>query len=118
MPDPLPLMRCLATYGTLAPGKPNHHQLAGLTGDWSHGHVRGDLRAEGWGADMGFPGLVLNPAGGAVAVDLFTSDDLPDHWSRLDAFEGPGYLRVVAEVATPAGIVEACIYVLRTDAAA
>ena len=29
----------LATYGTLAPSRPNHHQLDGLTGHWSQGHV-------------------------------------------------------------------------------
>jgi len=33
----------LATYGTLAPGRPNHHQLDGLTGRWLEGHVNGTL---------------------------------------------------------------------------
>lgn len=102
----------LATYGTLSPGRPNHHQLSGLNGNWSTGHVRGDLRQQGWGAVQGFPGLILNPAGGTVEVDLLMSDDLPDHWPRLDAFEGAGYQRVAAEISTSVGPVEACIYVL------
>jgi len=104
--------RRLATYGTLGPGRSNHHQLAELTGKWSSGSVRGDLHPEGWGAAEGFPGLVLNSHGPVVPVDLFTSDDLPAHWPRLDAFEGDGYRRVVVEVMTAAGVVEACIYVL------
>ena len=102
----------LATYGTLGPGRPNHHQLSGLKGEWSRGSVRGDLRDEGWGADQGFPGLVLDPNGDVVAVDLFSSADLPEHWRRLDAFEGEGYRRVAAKVTTPTGVVDACIYVL------
>ena len=102
----------LATYGTLGPGRPNHHQLSGLEGQWSSGCVRGDLLEEGWGAPQGFPGLVLNPAGEPLTVDIFSSDDLPDHWPRLDAFEGEGYRRVVTEVSTPDGVVDACIYVL------
>lgn len=102
----------LATYGTLGPGRPNHHQLAGLKGDWSRGSVRGDLYAEGWGAAQGFPGLVLNPAGEVVEVDLFCSEDLPAHWHRLDAFEGPGYRRVETAIRTPTGVMDACIYVL------
>jgi len=76
----------LATYGTLAPGRPNHHQLAGLRGMWAPGTVRGRLHDAGWGAGMGFPALVLDPRGPAVAVQVFTSSDLPDHWDRLDAF--------------------------------
>ncbi len=106
----------LATYGTLGPGRPNHHQLAGLRGHWSAGSVRGDLHDAGWGAAQGYPGLVLNPTGATVAVDVFLSDDLPDHWPRLDAFEGEGYRRVAAEVMTSDGMVAACIYVLATPA--
>lgn len=104
-------LRRLATYGTLAPGRPNHGQVAALRGTWSRGWVRGRLYDQGWGAAQGFPGLVLGP-GPEIAVDLLHADDLPDHWARLDAFEGAGYRRVVTEVATEAGIVRACIYVL------
>jgi gamma-glutamylcyclotransferase (GGCT)/AIG2-like uncharacterized protein YtfP len=105
----------LAVYGTLAPGRPNHHQLDGLAGEWRSGRVRGRLYAEGWGAALGFPGLVLDPAGGEVEVQLFESPDLPQHWGRLDAFEGEGYRRRLAEVQTADGRVEAFIYVLTPD---
>jgi gamma-glutamylcyclotransferase (GGCT)/AIG2-like uncharacterized protein YtfP len=47
---------------------------------------------------------------------VFESVDLPDHWSRLDEFEGSGYSRVVASVSTPDGDIAANIYVLADQA--
>jgi gamma-glutamylcyclotransferase (GGCT)/AIG2-like uncharacterized protein YtfP len=102
----------LATYGTLSPGRPNHHELDGLAGRWTSGQVSGTVVDDGWGATIGYPALVLDPAGSAVPVQLFESDDLPAHWARLDAFEGPGYQRAVTTVRTPDGDVDAYIYVL------
>lgn len=100
----------LATYGTLSPGRINHHQLDGLRGTWRSGHVTGRLIEQGWGATMGFPALILDPAGGRVAVHLFESPDLPAHWRRLDEFEGDGYRRVIVPVETDGGPVEAWLY--------
>jgi gamma-glutamylcyclotransferase (GGCT)/AIG2-like uncharacterized protein YtfP len=105
----------LATYGTLAPGRPNHHQLDGLNGRWLKGHVDGMLVDSGWGASLGYPALLLDPVGSAIGVDVFESVDLPAHWARLDTFEGPGYERVVTTVHTPTGDVEASIYVVRVQ---
>ncbi|THD58109.1 gamma-glutamylcyclotransferase [Phenylobacterium sp.] len=102
----------LAVYGSLAPGRSNHGQLAGLAGDWRPGAVRGSLRQAGWGAAQGFPGLVLDPEGAEVGVQVFTSPDLPAHWARLDAFEGEDYRRVAVTVVGPDGAVEAYIYVV------
>ena len=104
--------RRLAVYGSLAPGGPNHDQLAGLPGRWIEGTVRGELRCEGWGAELGFPGLVLDLDGPLVGVRIFDSPDLPNHWARLDAFEGSGYRRVVTAVNTVEGELMASIYVL------
>lgn len=102
----------LATYGTLAPGRVNHHQLSELGGSWSNGTVRGKLLAKGWGSDLGYPGLVIDPDGDLIDVFVFQSDKLPEHWSRLDAFEGDGYRRVSVAVQTTEGELEAEIYVL------
>jgi gamma-glutamylcyclotransferase (GGCT)/AIG2-like uncharacterized protein YtfP len=85
-----------------------------LTGTWSIGWVRGALVDQGWGAGQGFPALLLDPAGALVKVDVLASDDLPAHWPRLDAFEGDEYRRVLAEIQTDDGSVEAFIYVLAT----
>jgi len=105
----------LAAYGTLAPGRVNHHHLAGIEGTWRKGKVRGRLIHAGWGASMGAPGLMLDPSGATVDVDLFESADLPRHWLRLDAFEGEGYRRVVTRVSTPEGDLDAWIYVLAAE---
>ncbi|KSB89578.1 hypothetical protein AS593_02570 [Caulobacter vibrioides] len=102
----------LAVYGSLAPGRPNHHHLAPLGGTWTSGVVRGRLVAEGWGAKIGFPGLTPAPEGEAIAVQVLESDALEAHWPSLDAFEGAGYRRVSVTVETEAGFVEAWIYAL------
>ena len=102
----------LATYGTLVPGRVNAGQLAELEGTWRQGSVRGRLVEAGWGAKLGCPGLILDPTGPAVEVHVFESPDLPDHWPRLDAFEGAGYRRVATQVSTADGELEASIYVI------
>ncbi|REL36359.1 gamma-glutamylcyclotransferase family protein [Thalassotalea euphylliae] len=110
----------LFVYGTLAPGKPNEHILEDLKGDWQAATVSGTLYAEGWGAAMGYPGIVLtqeqpSSANQAEQVQgqLFTSEDLTAHWQRLDEFEGDGYQRVVAQVRLASGEqVPAYIYTL------
>jgi hypothetical protein len=38
----------LAVYGTLAPGRPNHHVVAPLGGEWTDGMIEGDLLPAGW----------------------------------------------------------------------
>lgn len=105
----------LASYGTLAPGRVNSGQLDGLKGTWRTGTVRGRLVEVGWGAEQGYPGLILDPAGDVVEVALFESADLPGHWERLDAFEGSGYRRVVTRILTEEGDVEASIYIVEPD---
>ncbi len=105
----------LAVYGTLAPGRVNHHQLSALAGTWQRGTVKGNLVASGWGAVLGFPGLILDPLGASVEVELFESQELPEHWARLDEFEGSGYRRVTAMVKTAGGERSAWIYVLAEE---
>lgn len=107
----------LATYGTLAPGRPNHHQLLGLNGHWLTGTIHGRLVSEGWGASMGYPALVLAEDAPPVEVQIFESVDLPGHWTRLDDFEGPEYQRATVIAQTPAGELLVSVYVLRTSAA-
>jgi len=102
----------LVAYGTLAPGRPNHGQLGGMPGRWIQGRVRGSLVEAGWGAELGYPALVLEQDGPVLDVDVFESPALPHHWTRLDAFEGPGYRRVTVDVVTAEGVLPASIYVL------
>ena len=101
----------LFVYGTLAPGRPNAHVLADMPGKWEPATVKGRLRQEGWGATIGYPGIVLDPQGGEVHGFIFSSDELCAHWARLDAFEGDGYERVVTSAELGDGtVVKAHIY--------
>lgn len=105
----------LFVYGTLAPGKPNAHVLADVPGRWEPATVTGTLHAEGWGAAIGFPGIVLDAHGDDVHGLVFSSDELSAHWARLDAFEGDGYERVLTTARLADGTsVDAFIYALST----
>lgn len=108
----VPASHRLATYGTLAPGRANAHQLDGLRGTWSTASVRGHLQNAGWGAGMGYPGLMLDPDGPEVEVFLFTSADLLAHWDRLDAFEGVEYRRELVTLVAGDAEMDAFIYAL------
>jgi gamma-glutamylcyclotransferase (GGCT)/AIG2-like uncharacterized protein YtfP len=88
----------LAVYGSLAPGRQNHHIIAPLGGTWTEGVVEGDLMTYGWGAAIGFPALYPRTGGPAVAVHVLTSSALRGAWTELDAFEGAEYRRVLVPV--------------------
>lgn len=84
----------LFIYGTLAPGRPNEHLLADVPGKWEPATIRGRLFQDGWGAALGYPGIVLDDRAGEVQGLVFSSENLAEHWTRLDEFEGEGYERV------------------------
>jgi gamma-glutamylcyclotransferase (GGCT)/AIG2-like uncharacterized protein YtfP len=84
----------LAVYGSLAPGRQNHHIVAPLGGTWSEGVVEGDLFRHESGPLEGYAGLLPRSGGPAVPVHLLASPRLPAAWPELDAFEGPEYRRV------------------------
>jgi gamma-glutamylcyclotransferase (GGCT)/AIG2-like uncharacterized protein YtfP len=103
----------LFVYGTLAPGRPNEHVLRDVPGTWEPATVRGKLLQEGWGAAVGYPGIIPSEDGEEVRGYVFTSADLPTHWDRLDEFEGEGYVRVLVPARLAGGeIVRAYIYAL------
>ena len=104
----------LFVYGTLAPGRPNAHVLTSVKGYWEPASVRGTLLPEGWGAAAGYPGIVLDGHGEEVQGFVLSSEHLPEHWDRLDAFEGDGYERVLTAVTLKSGkVVDAYVYRLR-----
>lgn len=103
----------LFVYGTLAPGRSNAHVLADVPGAWQPARVRGTVHHVTWGPAAGYPGLILDEDAGAVPGLVFTSDELPAHWERLDAFEGEGYARVPVQATLEDGsMVQAFVYVL------
>jgi len=108
----------LAVYGSLAPGRENHHVVAPLGGSWATGMVEGDLARYGWGAALGYPALHLRRGGQAVPVQVLTSEALRQAWAKLDAFEGKEYRRLLAPVWYPAADPRALMTVANLYAAA
>ena len=88
----------LFVYGTLRPGHPNDQVLKNIGGSFEEGWVFGSLHNEGWGAEMGSPGIRLDANGEKVEGILFRSENLKNHWSVLDKFEGTAYRRVLTKV--------------------
>ncbi len=88
--------RHLIVYGSLAPGGPNHGIVSELEGEWIGGWVTGELLERGWGAAMGYPALKWCPRGSDIEAHLLVSPELPNHWPRLDDFEGLEYQRILA----------------------
>jgi gamma-glutamylcyclotransferase (GGCT)/AIG2-like uncharacterized protein YtfP len=89
----------LAVYGSLAPGRINHHQLEALGDDWSRDlDTFGDVVHTGWGVGLGFPAVRWNPLGERVSVHLLRSAGLPAAWEWLDAFEGEEYVRILVPI--------------------
>jgi gamma-glutamylcyclotransferase (GGCT)/AIG2-like uncharacterized protein YtfP len=122
MPPDIPLANVshrLFVYGTLAPGRCNHHVVQHLRGTWEEGEVNGTLYEQGIGPTSGYPALDLDEHGPPVKGYLLTSSDLPACWPRIDEFEGDGYRRTITAVRTSAGVtVAAYIYALDRDAQA
>lgn len=105
----------LFVYGTLGPDRPNEHVLGAIGGSWETATVSGTLREEGWGAELGYPGIELDEHGGEVEGFIFTSENLSGHWANLDEFEGEAYRRVLTKVKLKDGRkVDAYIYALQS----
>lgn len=106
----------LFVYGTLGPNKPNAHILEVIGGTWRKGSVKGLLKEAGWGAELGFPELMLNSDGQTVDGYIFSSEQLDTLWNNLDEFEGSEYQRVLTEVTLENGQIQlAYVYALNPN---
>ena len=107
-------MQRLFVYGTLGPSRPNEHVLIAIGGTWEAASVNGYLKPQGWGAELGYPGIVLDETGDEIKGYIFCSENLKYHWAALDEFEGKEYQRVLIKVKTKNKIaLDAYIYILR-----
>jgi len=101
----------LFVYGTLAPGEENAHIMDGMEGEWRKASVRGTKHNIGWGIHKGHPGFIPDQDGDIVNGLIFTSNDLPANWVRLDKFEGADYQRISINATLENGnIIQAQIY--------
>ncbi|MEM7019543.1 MAG: gamma-glutamylcyclotransferase family protein [Pseudomonadota bacterium] len=108
-------MQRLFVYGSLAPGRANHNILEEIPGVWQAASLRGKLLQEGWGVELGYPGIIPSEEGDEVEGFAFSSSYLAEHWPRLDAFEGEGYERILVAVQIDGATVEAFVYALKRD---
>lgn len=103
----------LFIYGTLGPGRPNEHIMTDIGGTWQKASLKGILQQKGWGAAMGFPGIILDENGQEVQGYVFTSENFTKHWQKLDDFEGEAYQRLLTQVKLDDGrVVDAFVYAL------
>lgn len=108
-------MEKLFVYGSLGSGRPNEHVLKKIGGSWQRGFLWGKLFKEGWGAEMGFPGIRLEEKSEKINGYIFCSDRLENYWEELDDFEGDAYQRIKATIILEEEEkeVEAFIYALK-----
>ncbi|MEN7341291.1 MAG: gamma-glutamylcyclotransferase family protein [Pseudomonadota bacterium] len=103
----------LFVYGTLAPGRTNHHHMSIIEGHWEAAWLRGSLHQEGWGATLGYPAITPDETASEVAGFLFRGA-LEAHWQRLDDFEGEAYERRIVTVRLEdESSVDAYVYALK-----
>ena len=89
----------LFVYGSLCPGGSNEHELTQVgDGSFQKATLRGRLMEAGWGAGLGYPGLIPDETSPEINGYIFASPNLLAHWARLDEFEGDEYERVQVTV--------------------
>ena len=110
------MIQNLFVYGTLAPGRPNEHILQHLQGSWQPAIVIGSLQNKGWGAELGYPAIVLSTEGEDIQGFLFSSEGLTNFWPTLDEFEGQAYERIITNAKLEnENLVETYIYALKSS---
>jgi gamma-glutamylcyclotransferase (GGCT)/AIG2-like uncharacterized protein YtfP len=89
----------LVVYGTLAPGRANHHIVEHIVGTWRDNvYVEGELVATGWAIQYGYPMIRWKPGASRIPSYLLISEMLPSCWADLDHFEGLEYCRILVPV--------------------
>jgi gamma-glutamylcyclotransferase (GGCT)/AIG2-like uncharacterized protein YtfP len=52
--------------------------------------------------------MTYDESGSDIEVQVFESDALPEHWKRIDDFEGVQYVRTLVPVSMPDGRMLLC----------
>lgn len=89
----------LIAYGSLMPGKSNHHLVDDIQGEWITGTIQGHVVNPHWEMHGGYPVLSLDRSleQTSVPVAILLAEDMNDWWDRLDYFEGDEYKRVMTK---------------------
>lgn len=105
-------------YGNLAPGGIHHNFIKNIPGQWQKGTIWGKLENKGWVADLGYSGYspASEETANPIEAHILFSDDLGNHWRRLDEFVGEGYTRQLTRFSTEDGTESTgYIYVVRSS---
>jgi len=55
----------------------NNYHLDSVSGRWTKGTVKRRLMEKGWGADLGFPRMVLDDSANCIDVFVLEASNLP-----------------------------------------
>jgi hypothetical protein len=83
--------------------------VSSIAGEWLPGTISGNLTE-----DHGCPMFRWSVQGNKVPVEMLLADELPNHWDRLDRFEGADYQRILVPIETSKGLVVANLYNARS----
>ena len=104
----------LIIYGSLGPGESNYHIISHINGIWCKAFINGKIIDNGWENRTGYPVFQRVPESEATTVEVlaFVSEELDDHWTLIDEFEGTElYKRTTISCELEGGqIVDAFIY--------
>ena len=104
----------LFIYGTLMPNAPHEQILENIYGKFIRASVKGFLKDQGWSASMGYPGITIDSKGDTIHGYIFYSNNLINHWEKLDEFEGKEFKRINTTIQRYDDIEEkSYIYVLK-----
>jgi gamma-glutamylcyclotransferase (GGCT)/AIG2-like uncharacterized protein YtfP len=105
---PVGLVDRIFVYGSLRTGMSARGLVEPYVKEWTPSTVRGALYA----FPSGFPGVVLEPAGGIVMGELLWLRQMATCLPLLDAYEGHDYVRELVQAEHVGGPSWAWIYVL------
>tara|TARA_Y100000591_G_C21786863_1_gene674296 strand:+ start:37 stop:375 length:339 start_codon:yes stop_codon:yes gene_type:complete len=105
----------LFVYGSLQKGKQHENILENINGLWKKAYVVGYLFNISKGPDYGYPAIKIDKKGLKIHGMVFQSKDLKKKISKIDAFEGKNYKRVISKIYLENGLViDAYLYEIKS----
>ncbi len=95
----------LVAYGSIRPRESNAWVLDFPRQEWLDCTIHGSITER-----KGYRYYQWIPGGSSYAAQCLISEELPKHWARIDAFEGPEYWRALIPTRTSRGLTMANVY--------
>lgn len=92
------------------------HMLEAIGGTWEKATIQGEYFKAGSIQGFDYPGIILRDSGETIEGYIFISDNLSNHWDKIDAYEGAFYRRVITQAELADGrTVDTYVYELNFD---